>query len=265
MKTIYTFKNVVSFFILIPAIILSGCAGDLAFVKPTDKQIVANSLPPGTTTVDVPIEIDFTGNTSARNIVLDSNLNITTAPAAGFNTTTGGGQQGLDRMSGKYPMTPGNHTLTASAEYLDYTRATQTISKTVQFTVAPPDLWPLVEASPTTANIAQHVTFTITVHNLGQSNAQNVSILLHTALPAYFISVQPTAGFQCYMPNGYFPRFGMQCDGGTVARQDTATISVVLSFPSTGSKVLAVFVDPNNTIIESFENNNLTNATVVVN
>jgi len=121
-----------------------------------------------------------------------------------------------------------------------------------------------VIADPSTANVVQRVTFTITVHNLGQSDAQNVSVLFHTALPAYFISVRPTAGFQCHMPSGYFPRFGMQCDGGTVPKQDTRKISVELSFPTPGSKVLAVFADPSNTIVESDETNNNTNTTVVV-
>jgi|SRR5450759_773251 hypothetical protein len=263
MKTMCTIKNIACLSALVPAMMLSGC-GDLAFVRPTDKQAITGPVSPGATTVDVPIEIDFTGSTSARNIVLDGNLNITTAPAAGFITTPGGGQNGWDRMSGKYTMAPGNHSLTASAEYLDYTRTTQTISKTVKFATLPPDLWPVVDANPSTANVAQNVTFSITVYNVGQSDAQNVSILFWTAVPAYFITVQPTHGFSCYMPSGYFPRFGMQCDGGVVAQQDTANISVVLSFPSVGSKVLAVFADPSNTIIESDETNNDTNTTVVV-
>lgn len=134
MKTICAIKNVACFYVLIPVMMLSGC-GDLAFVRPTEKQTLSGPLLPGTTTVDVPIEIDFTGSTRARNIVLDGNLNITTAPAAGFMTTPGGGQNGRDRVSGKYPMAPGAHTLTASAEYLDFARTTQTISKTVGFDV----------------------------------------------------------------------------------------------------------------------------------
>jgi len=132
MKTMCSIKNAVCLSALIPTIMLSGCA-DLAFVRPTDQQTITGSFSPGTTTVDVPIEIDFTGSTSARNIVLDGNINITTAPAAGFITRPGGGQNGWDRMSGKYPMASGTHTLTASAEYLDYTRTTQTISKTLRF------------------------------------------------------------------------------------------------------------------------------------
>lgn len=261
MKTMRTIKNAVCLSASIPTMMLGGC-GDLAIVRPTDQQAITG---PGTTTVDVPIEVDFTGSTSARNIVLD-NLNITTAPAAAFVTTPGAGQQGWDRMSGKYALAPGNHTLTASAEYLDYSHTTQTISKTVKFATQPPDLWPPVAANPSTANVAQHVTFTITVHNLGKSDAQNVSVLFWTALPATFFAVQPQAssGFTCNIVGGYAPRFGMQCDGGTVAKQDTRTISVELSFSSPGSKVLAVFADPSNTIIESDKANNNTNATVVV-
>jgi len=262
MKT-QSIKNWARLSALIPAMLLCGC-GDLAFVKPTDQQIITGPVLPGATTVVVPIEVDFTGSTSARNIVLDGNINITTAPAAGFVTTTGGGLNGWDRMSGSYALTPGSHTLTASAEYLDYTRTTQTISKTVKLTTLPPDFWTVVTANPLTARVAQHATFNITLHNLGQSDARNVSVLFWTAVPALFIGVQPTHGFSCYMPSGYFPRFGMQCDGGAVAKQDTATIDVVLSFPSAGNKVLAVFADPDNTIVESDETNNNANATVVV-
>lgn len=254
--------------VLITALLLSGC-GDLAIVRPTVNQTF--NIASGSTTVDIPIEIDFTKSTRARNVVLDGNFNITTAPNAGFITTPGAGQNGWDKMSGKYALASGIHRLTASAEYLDYSHTTQTISKEVSFTVIGPpmpqaDLWPVVSSNVSSVGIAQPVTFTITVHNMGQSDAQNVSVLFYTSVPGHLNvnGLHTTSGFSCYEPNGYYPRFGMQCDGGTVAHQDTATISATLSFPSAGSKVLAVFADPNNTIAESDESNNLTNVTVVV-
>ena len=93
MKTMYIFKNLACFSVLITAMMLSGCSGDLAFVKPTVNQVVTSPASPGTTMVDVPIVVDFTASTSARNIVLDGTLNITTAPTAGFITTPGAGQK----------------------------------------------------------------------------------------------------------------------------------------------------------------------------
>lgn len=242
-------------------LVLAGC-GDLAFVNPTNDQVVTG-LPPGANAVDVPIVIDFTGSTDGRDIVLDGNLDITTAPIAGFTTTTGGGQNNWDRVSGKYPMAPGMHTLKASADYQDWTFSTQTVTKTVAFNVAPPDLWPRVTATPTRSGIAQHVTFDITLHNLGESDAQNVSVLFYTSLPAGIITLN-NAGFGCHMPNGYSPRFGMRCDGGTIPRLRTVTISVVLSFSSPGNNTLAVFADPDNSIKEADESNNLDNANVMI-
>lgn len=265
MNTIFTLKKTTFLYATVVALLLSGC-GDLAFVRPVTNQTFA--VASGAATVDIPIEIDFTKSTSARNIVLDGSLNITTAPTAGFITSPGSGQNGWDKMSGKYAVAPGNHRLTASAEYLDLYRNTKSISKEVSFTVLgpQPDLWPSVSASPGTVGVLQPVTFTVTVHNLGQSDAQNVSVLLYTAVPGHLSvnGLQTTSGFSCHEPNGYYPRFGTQCDGGAIAHQDTASISVTLKFPSAGSKVFAVITDPNNAIAEGDESNNLTNTTVVV-
>lgn len=173
------------------------------------------------------------------------------------------------------PVYGGSHTLSVSADTLQYWILFPYCgagSDTVKFTtVGPPapkaDLWPVEVANPSPATVGQHVTFTITVHNLGQADAQNVSVLFWTSMPAVFFAVlpQPNSGFICSIASGYAPgRFGMQCDSGTVPKLDTRTISVELSFPSTGNKVLAVFADPNNTIVEIDKANNNTNTTVVV-
>lgn len=172
------------------------------------------------------------------------------------------------------PVYGGSHTLSVSADTLQYWILFPYCgagNDTVKFTtVGPPaplaDLWPVEVANPSPATVGQHVTFTITVHNIGQADAQNVSVLFSTSMPADYFAVLPQAnsGFICSIASGYAPRFGMQCDSGTVPKLNTRTISVELSFPSKGSKVLAVYADPNNTIVEIDKNNNNTNTTVVV-
>ena len=77
-------------------------------------------------------------------------------------------------------------------------------------------------------------------------------MLLYTAVPGHLSvnGLQTTSGFSCHEPNGYYLRFGMQCDGGAIAHKDTASIADI--------------ADPDNAIAEGDESNNLTNTTVVV-
>src|SRR5207247_2517311 len=88
-----------------------------------------------TPTVNVPITVDFTSNTGARNIILDGNNFIIGAPGA-FTTVPGGGANGWDRVQGKFPVAVGPHTLTASAEFKNWLWQMQQISQTVSFSVA---------------------------------------------------------------------------------------------------------------------------------
>lgn len=168
-------------------------------------------------------------------------------------------------------LSPGQHTLSVSALTLQYWLLFPYCgpsSDTVNFSSAGPlaDLWPQAQAGVATVNTGQPVTFTVTLHNLGTAAAANVSLLLQTPLPALFLGVQaqPGSGFSCYLPGGYFPRFGMRCDGGHVARHDTATIALTLSFSTPGNNTLALNADPDNTLPESDESNNLDNASVPV-
>lgn len=267
MKTIHPLKKVVCFSVFAPALMLSGC-GDLAIVRPTSSQVIANTT--GAATVDVPITIDFTASTSARNIVLDQNLNITTAPAAGFVTTPGAGQRGWDQVVGKYPIAPGSHTLTASAEYLDYARATQTISKSVQFTVLPPlpDLWANGTANPSTFNGASNVDFAVYIHNLGPAAATNFSFNFYTNLPAGMNALSINSGFVCRGLSGFGQALHVECSGGSVAANQSAYMTVqvkptnILS-PGTAFTLYGYLNNPH-LIQESDETNNSFNVAVIV-
>lgn len=165
---------------------------------------------------------------------------------------------------------PGPHTLTVSALTLQYWLLFPYCgpsSDTVRFSSSGPqaDLWPQVQASLAAANTGQPVTFTVTVHNLGSGDAANVALLLHTPLPALYLGMQaqPGSGFSCYQPSGYAPRFGMRCEGGRVARRDTATLALTLSFSTPGNNTLALFADPDQALPESDKSNNLAHASVL--
>ncbi|MGB5081458.1 MAG: hypothetical protein WBO23_12025 [Burkholderiales bacterium] len=271
MKTMSNFKNVACFSVFVPAMMLSGC-GDLAFVKPTVNQVVNSPASPGTTKVDVPIVVDFTASTSARNILLDGTVNITTAPTAGFITTPGTGQKGWDRMSGNYLIESGNHTLTASAQYLDFARTTQSISKTVQFTVASPnlpDLWANVTSNVATFNGSSAVDFAVYIHNLGPSPANNVSFSFFTNLPAGMAAHNINAGFACHGLSGFGQALQVECSGGNIAANQSAYMTVTVkptNILSQGTPfTLYGYLDhPNPSILESDETNNTFNKAVIV-
>lgn len=271
MKTIYTFTRAVCFSVFVPTLMLSGC-GDLAIVKPTDNQIITSPASAGSTKVDVPIVIDFTASTSARNIVLDGNLNITTAPAAGFVTTPGAGQKGWDQVSGKYLIESGSHSLTASAEYLDYARTTQTISKTVQFTVVSPnlpDLWANMTSSVATFNGSSPVDFAVYIHNLGSSPANNIPFNFFTNMPAGMSALNINSGFTCRGLSGFGQALHVECSGGNIAANQSAYMTVTVkptNILSSGTVfTLFGYLDqPIPSILESDENNNTFNKAVIV-
>lgn len=270
MKTMLTLKKVFCFTLFAPLTMLIGCA-DLAFVTPTHNQVVTTPVTPGTTTADVPIEIDFTGSTRARNIVLDGNLNITTAPAAGFTTTAGGGQNGWDRIRGKYPMSGGTHSLTASADFTDYTGATKSISKTVQFKVISPlpDLEATISSSVPTFNGATGVDFDVYIHNLGPAPANNFSVEIFTNLPAGMNSLRADSGFACRGLSGFGQALHLVCSGGSIAANQAGHIAVSVrptNILSSGTTfTLFGYLDQPPTLDEANENNNaFTKAVIVV-
>jgi hypothetical protein len=250
---------------------LSGC-GDLAIVKPTVNQRVTSPASPGTTKVDVPIVVDFTASTSARNIVLDGTLNITTAPAAGFTTRPGVGQNGWDQMSGKYLIESGGHTLTASAEYLDFARTTQTVSKTVQFTVASPnlpDLFANVTSNVATFNGSSAVDFAVYIHNLGPSPANNISFSFFTNVPAGMAALSINAGFACRGLSGFGQALQVECSGGNIAGNQSAYMTVTVKPtnilpPGTPFTLYGYLDHPNPSILEFDETNNTFNKAVIV-
>lgn len=128
-----------------------------------------------------------------------------------------------------------------------------------------PDLFPFIDGTLQLVGFnSRRGRYRVTIHNLGPAPATNVKLLLQTNSPAGLLNLVPSGGFACYMPSGYFPRFGMECVGGTVPAFSTVTIELLLSFSVPGANVLALNVDPNLTITELDESNNLTNHTLMV-
>jgi len=271
MKTMHSFKLVRYFSIFIPAIMLGGC-GDLAIVKPAENQVVTGPSAVGSTEVEVPLVIDFTGSTSARNIVLDGNLNITTAPAAGFITSPGAGQKGWDQMSGKYLIESGTHTLTASAEYQDWSNTTQSISKTVSFTVASqnlPDLQASVTSNVQTFNGSSEVEFTVYIRNLGPSPANNIHFRFFTNMPAGMSTLSVNLGFTCQGLSGFGQALEVECSGGSIAGNQSAYMTVTVKPtnilpPGTPFTLYGYLDQPNPSLLEYDETNNTFNKAVMV-
>lgn len=253
---------------IVTTLLLVGCA-DLAFVRPTNTQIDTTPVTTGTLTAEVPIQIDFTGSTRARNIMLD-NLNITTAPAAGFVTTPGAGQQGWDRVSGKFPMTGGKHTLTASAEFKNWLGQTQTISKSVEFTVAGPlpDLLAVATSNVDTFRGSTPIDFEVRIYNMGPSAANNITLKFHTNVPAVMSQLQTNNGFVCHAVSGGPQALEVNCNGGSLAGNAPPSILRVTVKPTNPVPVgtnftLYGYLDSPSIIEESNENNNLFNKGVM--
>lgn len=271
MKTMHTINHVVCSTVFIPVILLGGC-GNLAIVEPTDSQYVIGSSAAGSTMVEVPIVADFTASTSARNIVLDSNLNITTAPAAGFITNPGAGQNGWDQMRGKYLIESGSHTLTVSAEYLDWARTRQTLSKTVQFTVVSrnlPDLRANVTSNVETFNGSSPINFEVYIHNLGPMPANNISFSFFTNLPAGMSALNINSGFSCRGLSNFGQALHAECSGGNIVGNQSAYMTVTIKpasiIPAGTPFTLYGYLDhPNASILEFDETNNTFNKAVLV-
>lgn len=254
---------------LLFTLLFVGC-GNLAFVTPTENFVDRTTVAPGATTAEVPIQIDFTGSTSARNIVLDGNLNITTAPAAGFVTTPGAGQDGWDRVSGRYPMSGGNHTLTASAEFKNWLGQTQTITKSVQFLVVGPlpDLQAVATSSVPTFRGTTAVDFEVRIYNLGPTAANNVTLKFFTNMPAAMSQLRTDSGFTCSGISGGAQALEVSCSGGSLAGNNAPSILRVTVRPTNPVPVgtnftLYGYLDSPPAIQESNENNNSWNASVM--
>ena len=106
--------------------------------------------------------------------------------------------------------------------------------------------------------------YTLRIRNLSPSDVTNVKILIETNLQAGLLSLTPTGGFACYLPSGYYPRLGLECVGGKVLAYNETVIQLSTSLSVSGPNVLSVFADPDNTIPELFENNNLANVALMV-
>jgi hypothetical protein len=106
--------------------------------------------------------------------------------------------------------------------------------------------------------------FDVTIYNLGPTDASNVELLIQTDTTAGLANLTTTNGFACHQPDGYLPRLGLDCVGGTVPHFGTATLQIITSLSVPGTNSLTVVADPHNAIVELVENDNSTNATVIV-
>jgi hypothetical protein len=128
-----------------------------------------------------------------------------------------------------------------------------------------PDLWPAMTATYHLVGFASkqgHYVFNI--NNSGTANASNVKILIQSNLPTNYLNLSATNGLSCYFPSGYEPRLGIECVGGSVPVNGTATVTLDVSFVNSGPNVMSIIVDPNDTIKELPAFPNMTNATLQV-
>jgi hypothetical protein len=129
-----------------------------------------------------------------------------------------------------------------------------------------PDLVPSITGTLQLVGFnAKDGVYTIRIRNLGAVAATNVEVLMQTNLPAGLLSLTPSGGFACFLPNGFFPRLGLDCVGGTVPAFSETVIQLTTSLSVSGANVLSIIADPNNTIAELSEGaDNLANVTLFV-
>ncbi|MDP9280806.1 MAG: hypothetical protein M3P38_01775 [Chloroflexota bacterium] len=105
------------------------------------------------------------------------------------------------------------------------------------------------------------LTYTFVVGNSGIVAATGVTVRDPLPTGLIFDSYSSTGGFTCTVDAANV----LTCTGGTIPAQSTATITIVLSAPSTvGSITNTVTVDPTNAIFESDETNNVASQTTTI-
>lgn len=118
------------------------------------------------------------------------------------------------------------------------------------------------KTGPATVAVNSPIQWTITVSNIGNTNAAGVTVddVLPAGLPA--ASATGTNGFTCARGRGDL----ITCTGGSIVAGGTATITVNATSPAAaGVLTNTVNVDPANTIGEANEANNTATATTTVN
>lgn len=128
-----------------------------------------------------------------------------------------------------------------------------------------PDLWAHVDGVFQLVGFnSKRGHFTFTINNGGCAAANNVKLLIQSNLSAGLLNLTTTNGFSCYLPDGYYPRLGLECVGGNIPAYSSATLVVDVAIPTSGFNVLSVFVDPDDTIAELPNFGNSANAGVQV-
>jgi uncharacterized repeat protein (TIGR01451 family) len=105
------------------------------------------------------------------------------------------------------------------------------------------------------------LTYTFVVGNSGIVAVSGVTVRDPLPTGLIFDSYSSTGGFTCSVNAANV----LTCTGGTIGAQSTATITIVLSAPSTiGTITNTVTVDPTNAIFESDETNNVASQTTTI-
>lgn len=110
--------------------------------------------------------------------------------------------------------------------------------------------------------------YTLTVQNAGTDGATGVEVVDSLPVGVSVLNIQADSGFRCSMVNNL--AVTVDCTGGTIAAGATATITIMVSVNTVTTDANptpitnTATVDPNNTIIETNENNNTASSTSLV-
>lgn len=127
-------------------------------------------------------------------------------------------------------------------------------SASVAVTAAPrplPDLAPTASGSPTTVTTGKAVDYWVYINNMGNAPATSVRFQVNTNFAARFATPYIySGGWSCYAVAGVPPYFWMQCSGGTIAANGSATFLFKIGTNTPGPNCLTVLADPNNELDE---------------
>ena len=118
-----------------------------------------------------------------------------------------------------------------------------------------PDLT-INKTGPTTVTTGAPLTYTLTVNNIGNANATNITAV-DTLPPGVTLAAIPFSTTSLFNCAGAGTPITVTCSGGAVNQGQNGTITINTIAPTTaGSITNTAVVDPNNTIPESNELNN---------
>jgi len=112
--------------------------------------------------------------------------------------------------------------------------------------------------------LVKYARYNVVVRNMGPVDANGVDLLFWTNLPARINTSSMPPGFVCRTLEEYLPRLGLRCTGQRIPRFDTANLQFEVALLNSGYNVFALFADPDNTMVELDESDNLANGGVQV-